>query len=209
VESSFTKRLCSGHRGERVIVDWLRSQGLAAAHGVKLVVANFRKSEDHIEAPDAVPFVGVPVIVEMKGRDLVFTGAEDFPFSTVYLEAEVSADRACRTWAWIIYSIPTGAATCVLHTDRDASWRYQMTTDRERQSSYRVLTAPKRFLRPLSDLTQYILPQKDLKYIDGSTAAFTSGGGFPAPASLCAPRASSRTGARASEGEGQVTEHVG
>jgi hypothetical protein len=79
---SFRSSLQTGQDAERKWVDTLRTLGRCVAHGKKLVIKKHNKNEDHVETPDAVALLSV----EVKERSLSFTGPEDYPYDTVFVD---------------------------------------------------------------------------------------------------------------------------
>lgn len=171
---SFQSALSSGHRAERRWVDDQRDGGLSVAHGKKLVITNHSKTKDHVQTPDAVALLSI----EIKERSLTFTCPEDYPYDTVFVDDLRGLGReTIQNFAYVYISKPTGAWVWLTPIDRDDSWQESKTFDRGRRHEVPILVAPKRCLRPASQLTALLYPHHLLDLVDGDTAAFRLGGG--------------------------------
>jgi hypothetical protein len=155
-------------------VEELREAGRSLAHGRKVIVAGHDKLRDHTDAPDAVGLFSL----EIKERTFAFTGPEDFPYPTAIVDdlrgmrretlshlAYVYISKKTRKWVWL------------LGLDRDETWTEEVTFDRRRGHEVPVLVAPKRFLRPASQLMNYLYPHTLLGMVDCDTGGFVRGGG--------------------------------
>ena len=171
---SFQSALSGGHRAERLWVDAQRTAGRSVAHGKKLVIKHHNKNTDHVPSPDAVGMVSI----EIKERTLTFTSPEDYPYDTVFVDDLRGLGReSVNHFAYVYLSKPTGQWVWLSLLDRDESWHESKTFDRARQHELPILVAPKRFLRPASQLTALLYPHNLLDLVDGDTTAFRSGGG--------------------------------
>ena len=172
--NSFQSALSGGHRAERRWVDSQRAAGRSVAHGKKLLIRNHDKYKDHVPAPDALALLSI----EIKERSLTFTSPEDYPYDTVFVDDLRGLGReSVSHFAYVYVSKPTGKWVWLSPIDRDESWHESKTFDRARQHELPILVAPKRFLRPASQLTALLYPHHLLDLVDGDTAAFFSGGG--------------------------------
>jgi hypothetical protein len=166
--------LLRGQEAERKWVDECRSQGRSVAHGRKIVVSKHDIKTDHVNTPDAVALMSI----EIKERSMTFTGPEDWPYDTVFVDdLRGMKFEVVRNFAYVFLSKPTGKWAWLTPLDRDDTWSEGETFDRGRGHKVPVLIAPKRFLRPSHTLVQYIYPHHLLELVDGDTAAFLSGGG--------------------------------
>lgn len=171
---SFQSALSNGQAAERRWVEAQRMQGRSVAHGKKLLIRHHNKATDHVESPDAVAAVSI----EIKERSLTFTSPEDYPYDTVYVDdmRGLSRERLGH-FAYVYISKPTGEWVWLSSLDRDGSWREQVVYDRGRGHEVPTLVAPKRHLRPASQLEYLLYPHDLLDLVDGDTSAFLSGGG--------------------------------
>ena len=171
---SFKSALTSGHAAERRWVDRQRESGLSVAHGRKLMIRQHNKVTDHVESPDACCLLSV----EIKERSLSFTSPEDFPYGTVFVDDMRGLGRErIQHFAYVYISKPTQKWVWLTPLDRDESWKEQVVFDRGRGHEVPTLVAPKRFLRPSSQLIAYLYPHNLLELVDGDTTCFVSGGG--------------------------------
>lgn len=171
---SFQSALSDGHAAERRWVVEQRAAGRSVAHGKKLVIRNHNKVTDHVESPDAVALMSI----EIKERSLQFTSPEDYPYDPVYVDdmRGLSRERIMH-FAYVYISKPTGKWVWLSPLDRDDSWQEQTVYDRGRGHTVPTLVAPKRFLRPASQLEYLLYPHYLLDAVDGDLSAFLSGGG--------------------------------
>jgi hypothetical protein len=171
---SFRTALTSGHRAERAWVDGRRKDGLAVAHGRKLVLTKHDAANDHCGTPDAA----VLMTVEIKERRLRFSSPDDYPYDTVFVNATRSLEKeTLRPFAYVFVSSFTGAWVWLTPLDRDESWTERVVTDTTRGHDMGMLVAPKRFLRPAEQLTALLVPHSLLEGVDGDTSLFVVGGG--------------------------------
>lgn len=171
---SFQSALSEGQEAERRWVDAQREAGRSVAHGKKLLIRHHNKVTDHVEAPDAVALLSI----EIKERSLTFTSPADYPYDPVYVDdmRGLSRERLGH-FAYIYISKPTGKWVWLSALDRDNSWQEQTVYDRGRGHTVPTLVAPRRFLRPASQLEYLLYPHDLLDLVDGDTTAFLSGGG--------------------------------
>lgn len=171
---SFQSALRDGQNAERKWVDQLRYLGLSVAHGKKIVVAKHDPKNDHVESPDAVGLFAV----EIKERNLVFTGPEDYPYDTVFVDdCRGLSKEPYRNLVYVYVSKPTGKWVWLCILDRNHEWHEQVTHDRGRGHDFPILVAPKKCLRHAKELTALLFPHLYLDLVDGITDLFVSGGG--------------------------------
>jgi hypothetical protein len=171
---SFKSALEGGHRAERNWVEAVREAGRSAAHGKKIVVKVHNKNKDHVETPDALGLFSL----EIKERSLTFTSPEDYPYDTVFVDDMRGLGRErLQHLAYIYISKPTGEWVWLTPLDRDSTWKEQTVFDRGRGHDVPTLVAPRKFLRPASQLTDLLYPHNYLELIDGDCGLFVSGGG--------------------------------
>lgn len=171
---SFRHSLNDGHRAERQWVDRQRQDGLSVAHGRKLLLTKHDKANDHCGTPDAA----VLMTVEIKERRLKFTCPEDYPYETVFVNAARSLEKeSLHPFAYVFLSSFTGEWVWITPLDRDETWTEQTVRDTTRGHDMGMLVAPKKFLRPSSQLTNLLVPHRYLEVVDGDTALFREGGG--------------------------------
>lgn len=171
---SFQSALASGHKAELKWVGDRRADGLAVAHGKKIVVRKHNKNTDHVESPDAVALLAI----EIKERSLSFTSPEDYPYDTVFVDDLRGLGRErLQNFAYVYVSKPTGAWVWLTPLDRDESWQEQTVYDRGRGHDVPTLVAPKSHLRHADTLRALLYPHHLLDLVDGETGAFVSGGG--------------------------------
>jgi hypothetical protein len=138
------------------------------------VLTNHDKANDHCGTPDAA----VLFTVEIKERRLRFTSPSDYPYETVFVNATRSIEKeTLRPFAYIFVSSVTGAWVWLTPLDRDETWTTQIVTDKTRGHDMGMLVAPKKFLRPAEQLTQFLVPHSLLEGVDGDTSLFVVGGG--------------------------------
>ena len=171
---SFRSALHRGQQAERDWVDSMRSLGLSAAHGRKLVISRHNKNTDHVESPDAA----ILMAVEIKERSLSFTCPEDYPYDTVFVDDMRGLGRErLRNFAYVYLSRPTGQWVWLTPLDRDERWTEEVVFDRGRGHEVPTLVCPRDCLRPAQTLIDYLYPHLLLDLVDGDTDAFVRGGG--------------------------------
>lgn len=165
----FNEALLRGHQAEREWVEEMRDEGAAVAHGKKLVQPKFSPSQEKCQSPDAVALVRV----EIKQRDLKFTGPKDFPYDSAFV-ANISNERADLTapLIYILRSAPTRCWVWVLGADRNAEWTESNVRDTTRGSIVRMLSCPKSHLRTSESLLPFLIKHDLLQLIEGDTTAF-------------------------------------
>lgn len=171
---SFQSALRRGQDAERNWVDGMRGLGLSVAHGKKLVISKHDPRKDHVDTPDALALFSV----EIKERSLSFTGPDDYPYDTVFVDdLRGLSKEPYKNLVYIYLSRPTGQWCWLCLLDRTSEWKEEVTHDRQRGHDVPVLVAPKRFLRPASQLIDLIFPHLYLDLVDGDTTCFSHGGG--------------------------------
>lgn len=171
---SFRSALHRGQQAERDWVNEIRSLGLSAAHGRKLVISKHNKNTDHVESPDAA----ILLAVEIKQRSLEFTCPEDYPYDTVFVDDMRGLGRErLKNFAYVYVSKPTGQWVWLTPLDRDKRWTEEVVFDRGRGHEVPTLVCPKACLRPAQTLIDYLYPHLLLDLVDGDTEAFVRGGG--------------------------------
>jgi hypothetical protein len=181
-KTKFLNVLAKAHKAERAWVDQMRTvHGRAVAHGVKLVLEGHNPKKDFCPTPDAV----AAVQIEIKLRNLEFTGPDDFPYDTIFVDDVTGLRRAEAPFAWVYVSQVTGKWVWLCAIDRDGSWEERVVYDSMRGFAMPTLVAPSRFLRPAEQLQSLMLSSESLQWIDGATGAFGAEGGVD---DKCDPR---------------------
>jgi hypothetical protein len=165
----FLDLVAKAHQSERQFVAGLRDRGIAAAHGKKLVLPDHNPKKDFCPTLDALAMVSL----EIKVRKLSFTGPEDFPYDTVFLDDESGLSKGPCPFAWVLISKPTGAWVWASALDRSDDWKFQTVWDSLRGFQIRALVAPASCLRPPEQLLSLLLQQDQLQWVEGEIGAFT------------------------------------
>lgn len=163
----FLSVLACAHKAETAWVDQQRGRGLAMAHGVKLVLPDHNPKKDFCPTPDAV----AAVALEIKVRSLRFTGPDDFPYPTVFVDDLNGLSRA-KPFAWIYISQHTGAWVWLAALDRDDTWEEQTVWDSMRGFNVPTLVAPSKFLRHADELCELLFHSEGLQWVEGETGCF-------------------------------------
>lgn len=164
----FTKSLESGHQAERAWVEAVRSDGLSVAHG-RRVQRDKYVPDTRCQVPDAAGLIRI----ELKQRDLRFTGPDDFPYDTAFVcNCSRNDTDITQPLIYILISAPTKSWVWVLATDRDETWTVSNVRDSTRGSIIEMLSCPKTDLRHAESLKPYLLHHDLLHLIDGNTTAF-------------------------------------
>jgi hypothetical protein len=138
------------------------------------VLTKHNKRTDHCGNPDAA----VILTVEIKERNLSFTCPADFPYDTVFVDdLRGLGKETLRPFAYVFLSKLTGQWVWLTTLDKNDEWSEQTIRDTTRQHDMGILVAPKKHLRPASQLLEYLIPHESLGGIDGDTGLFVSGGG--------------------------------
>lgn len=167
-KEKFLEVLARAHKAEREWVDNRRGEGLALAHGKKLVLPNHNPKTDHCPTPDAVG----AVVIELKLRNLTFTGPHDWPHPTIFVDDIAGLTRGVTPFAWVYISQKTGSWVWLSALDRDDSWTEQVVWDGMRKFSMPTLVAPREYLRHADELRAVLLPSQLLQWVEGPVAAF-------------------------------------
>ena len=184
----------------------MRASGLAVAHGRKLVIAKTDPRTIHVETPDAVALFSV----EIKERSLSFTGPEDYPYDTVFVDDQrgLSKERY-RNLIYVYLSRPTGQWCWLTMLDRNDEWKEEVTHDRTRGHALPVLVCPKRFLRPAEQLIDLVFPHAYLDLVDGSLGGFVSGGGETERRDSYIAKENPDSGGRGAKTPSKTPKHMG
>lgn len=203
---SFRSSLQRGQAAERQWVDALRHLGRSVAHGKKLVIKNHCRNKDHVETPDACLLFSV----EIKERSLSFTGPDDYPYDTVFVDdCRGLARESYGHFAYVYLSKKTGKWVWLCSLDRDETWTETTTFDRGRGHEVPVLVAPKAHLRPAEQLIELIYPHLYLDLVDGDTEAFCSGGGQVEERERYVEKTNPDAGGRAAPPPSKGRKHMG
>lgn len=203
---SFRSALHRGHDAERRWVDAMRDSGLSVAHGKKLVISKNNPRTSNVETPDAVGLFAV----EIKERSLTFTGPDDYPYDTVYVDdCRGLSKEPYKNLVYVYLSRPTGKWCWLCLLDRTSEWTEEVTHDRARGHDLSVLVAPKKFLRPASQLTELIFPHTYLGLVDGDTGCFLAGGGETEERERYVAQTHPDVGARAGTAAGKTSKRMG
>jgi hypothetical protein len=178
-KDQFLNVLASAHKAERAWVEEMRGRGTAVAHGVKLVLPAHNPRKDFCPTPDAV----AAVALEVKVRGLKFTGPDDFPYPTVFVDDLNGLSRSVP-FAWIYISQQTGAWVWLSALDRDDTWKEQTVYDSMRGFNVPTLVAPSACLRPAAQLCDILFPSASLQWVEGAAGCF---GGAEEQAAKCDP----------------------
>lgn len=199
---SFSVALAKGHMAERTWVERMRAHGCAVAHGRKIVAMRHCKQTGHVDTPDAAAVVAI----EVKERSVAFDDPESFPYETVYVDDLRGMKRESHAnLIYVFVSRPTGAWVWLTILDRDDSWKDGKTFDRSRGHEVPILEAPKKFLRPASELMAILYPRNKLGLIDGASGGFATGGGATEKVDRYVAGEDRQAGAGAGDGEGETT----
>lgn len=165
----FSDALLRGHQAEREWVEELRDSGAAVAHGKKITSPKFDPRGERCQNPDAVALIRV----EIKQRDLKFTGPDDFPYPTAFVQ-NISNEAADKTspLIYVLRSAPTRCWVWVLGADRNAEWTESLVRDTTRGTMVQMLSCPKSHLRTSDSLLPFLIKHDLLQLIEGDTTAF-------------------------------------
>lgn len=167
-DSQFLRVLKAAQKAESEWVDHRREEGLAVAHGKKIILPDHNPRTDHCPVPDAV----AAVQIELKVRSLEFTGPHDWPYDTVFVDDLKGLAKGTTPFAWIYISKVTGSWVWLSALDRDDNWTEQVIWDGMRKFNVPTLVCPAEYLRHADELRAAILPERLLRWIDGRVSAF-------------------------------------
>ena len=138
------------------------------AHGRKVVLPGHDPRKDFCPTPDAVAMVQL----EIKVRSIKFTGPDDFPYPTVFVDDHSGLAKGPEPFAWVFVSKPTGAWVWASCLDRDDRWQFQDVFDTMRGFTCKTLVAPSCCLRPAEQLLRILFSGEGLQYVEGEMGAF-------------------------------------
>lgn len=164
----FLAVLADAHKAERAWVDSARGSGAAVAHGRKLVLPGHDPRKDFCPTPDAVGLVQL----EIKVRSIRFTGPDDFPYPTVFVDDATGLSKGPEPFAWIFLSKPTGEWVWTSCLDRSDEWKFQDVYDSMRGFTVTTLVAPSKCLRPADQLLRMLFQGDGLQHVEGEMGAF-------------------------------------
>lgn len=164
--------LQQAHKAERAWVEARRDEGYAIAHGKKVVLPDHNPRRDHCPNPDSVAVVNL----ELKVRNLEFTGPHDWPHPTVFVDDIYGLTKGVTPFAWIYISKVTGSWVWLSALDRDDTWTEQVVWDGMRKFNSPTLVAPREYLRHADELRSVMLPERLLRHVEGRASAFRGAG---------------------------------
>ncbi len=168
-KEKFLNVLSKAHKAEHAWVESMRTiHGRAVADGIKLVLPEHNPRKDFCPTPDAV----AAVAIEIKLRSLEFTGPDDFPYDTVFVDDVTGLRKGEQPFAWVYVSQVTGKWVWLCSIDRDESWEERVVYDGMRGFAMPTLVAPSSFLRHADQLCALLFPTSGLQWVDGATGAF-------------------------------------
>jgi hypothetical protein len=132
------------------------------------VMENHNPQRDFCPTPDAV----AAVQIELKIRNLSFTGPGDWPYPTVFVDDVKGLKRGGYPFAWVYISQQTGGWTWLCSLDRDDRWQERIVYDSMRGFNVPTLIAPAEYLRHPDELRECIYPVSGLQWIEGETGCF-------------------------------------
>lgn len=167
-KKKFLSLLSRAHAAERSWVTHRREEGLAVAHGLKVLSPHANPKESHCLNPDAVALVDI----EVKVRSLKFSGPNDWPHDTVFVDDMHGLTKGRYPFAWVYISKLTGSWVWLSSLDIDDSWVEEIIYDGMRKYEVPTLICPNKFLRHADELRSLILGTEYLERIEGTADAF-------------------------------------
>lgn len=134
VTPSFKKRLVEGHKTENFVAAQLRAAGIEV---------------EQPEYPEGMPrsyytkqqidLIANGRIIEVKGRNLSFTGLEDYPFDTIFVGAQKAFDGKEHKPAYYLSVSNIDGGIIALPVERTYDqWRVEETVDRSRGHRFNI-----------------------------------------------------------------------
>lgn len=160
------------------------------------MLPNHDPKNDHCPNPDCVGMVNI----ELKLRNLEFTGPHDWPHPTVFVDDLYGLRKGTQPFAWVYISKVTGSWVWLAAMDMTDEWTEQVIWDGMRKFEVPTLVAPRSYLRHADELRDILLPSQLLQHVEGNMSSFRG----PAPEK---DRADPPEGKRRTPGKGGG--HVG
>jgi len=153
-DPTFVKDLKESHQHVQKVAGWLQEHGLdAQVQELKIrgEVQEMRKFADNGDI-----YIGEHRI-EVKQRRVKFTGPDDFPYPTVFVDVAHTWKRAlregCVPFAYIITNKDSTSAL-VVFGDTHEEWQLIEKWDRAKKRKRKFLEAPIKLAQPLSALVE-------------------------------------------------------
>jgi len=155
--AGFQARLEEGKRYESYVCEYLKDHGIDAVcpEDTSQTIQEFTRTNQDV-------LLGDGKVLEVKSRrsTCVFTGPEDFPYDTVFVDTTRGWERKdVKPFAYVIVSQDTGAMVWIDGSTRD-QWGEEKIYDKYLGYPSRTLTADKGLLKPIDELVEILTPPK-------------------------------------------------
>jgi len=154
-DEDFFDQLEKGHQIELQIARRIRDMGfdcpdpVLEKRGSVAEIHRFTENQTDLK-------VNGTVNIEIKSRNLKFTGPHDFPFDDIIVDGKHTFDtKKNRPDLYLMYSIPTGTILVIDPRFKD-QWTVKQSFNNRRQSGRVSYFAPKEVLKPEAYLEGYL-----------------------------------------------------
>jgi hypothetical protein len=129
---NFERRLVAGTATEAHVIQQLREAGITVEVPE---MPEGSKTSDYTK--NQIDAIANGKILEIKGRNLVFTCVDDYPYPTLFVEGVSGFDAKVRTPDYYVnVSNKTGAIICLDVAATRHTWTVENVTDRFRNFPY-------------------------------------------------------------------------
>ena len=174
-EQKFRSEVTKGHDWQRKIYERLAAD--LQPHGIRVVMAEptVRKDvKDRGQYKDEIDIMVGPYRVEVHSRNLAFTGPDDYPFETAFVDPKNDWDSANPVpHAMILISQRKGGIAVISAKTQDA-WSVDNVYDSVRGYSEDVYLCPRNLLVSYERLRDFYIMQLGRKNVEAEVCEVSS-----------------------------------
>jgi hypothetical protein len=139
-DKEFVSALNKSTNTVSVIANFLFAQGLQVLIKPTIVRSNFEDRHNFIDDGD----LEIRQRIEVKHRNIEFTNANDYPFSSVIVDEQFKIDRipASHLWAYIVVNNSI-SHICLIKSGTRKHWETQKMYDKKEQEQRNFYVCPK------------------------------------------------------------------
>lgn len=150
----FFKELKEGYEWQKLAATFFEDRGLTVQMPELSIRDSFEEAGEYLDTKDLLVNGH---IIEVKSRREKFTSAEDFPYSTIFVDTVAGYDsKVTKPLAYVMISRETKTMLCLPSWKRPKYWTQEKRFDRIRKIYETFYMCPKNRLQSLEDLVIYI-----------------------------------------------------
>ena len=154
-DTLFLAELEEGHRYAEIVGARLRDEGLT----VNVTPMDVRANVDdrHRFADEIDLFIGAAAVpIDVKSRALTFTGAEDYPYDTAFVDTVKGWDRKPVKPRAIVLVSQTTLGMTVISAKTQPQWTQGISRDRKRGIADMFYFVSRELLRTFDELVTFL-----------------------------------------------------